>query len=78
MRDVAHIMDGDYAMSSSIPRRVYRRELQSALGYSSTWFREQQKRGLIPKGHTDPGGKREWWPEAEARAIVESVNRSAA
>lgn len=54
----------------TIPRRVYRRELRAALGFGATWFREQQKRGLIPKGHVDPGGKREWYTETEARAIM--------
>ena len=56
-----------------IPRRVYRRELRAALGYGDTWFRFQQKAGRIPKGHVDPGGKREWFTEAEARAILDSL-----
>ena len=62
----------------AIPRRVYRRELRAALGYGSTWFSEQQRRGISPKGHTDPGGRREWFTESEARAIVERLTVCAA
>jgi hypothetical protein len=62
----------------AIPRRVYRRELRQALGYGSTWFSEQQRRGVIPKGHVDVGGRREWFTESEARAIVERLTVSAA
>ena len=59
----------------TIPRRVYRRELRAALGFGSTWFREQQRRGLIPKGHVDPGGTREWYTEPEALAIIERFTK---
>ena len=59
-------------------RRVYRPELRDRLGYGDTWFRTQQKRGVIPKGRKDPGGKREWWFDDEADAIVEGVGQAAA
>ena len=61
-------------MQSKLQRRVYRRELRDLLGYGDTWFREQQKRGRIKVGHRDPGGKREWFTEAEAQEIVNSLN----
>jgi hypothetical protein len=59
-----------------LQRRVYRRELREALGYGETWFRVLQKRGLIERGHVDAGGRREWFSEAEARAIVERLARA--
>jgi hypothetical protein len=62
----------------AIERRIYRRELRTALGFGETWFREMQRRGLIARGHRDPGGKREWWKETEARAIVQRLNNLAA
>lgn len=64
-------------MEQRLQRRLYRAELRAALGYGDSWFREQQRRGIIPKGHTDPGGKREWFSEAEARQIVERMNKQA-
>jgi hypothetical protein len=62
----------------TIERRVYRAELQATLGYGPTWFRTLQKRGVIPAGHRDPGGRREWYVESEARAIVEKLTSQAA
>lgn len=61
----------------AIERRVYRAELRAALGYGDTWFRALQRRGVIPKGHKDQGGKREWFSEAEAQRIVETLNKPA-
>ena len=60
-------------MANKLPRRVYRVELCGALGWSNSWFRMQQKRGVVQKGHTDPGGKREWFTEAEAKQILRQL-----
>lgn len=54
-----------------IERRVYRPELERLTGWRTTWIRTLEKRGKIPAGRVDEGGKRKWWPESEARAIVE-------
>lgn len=51
-------------------RRVYTRELKVRTGYGDTWIRTLEKRGTIPKGRVDPGGRRKWWTEAEAQQIV--------
>lgn len=51
-------------------RRVYAAELKARTGWGDTWLRELEKRGRIPKGRVDPGGKRKWWTDAEADAIV--------
>jgi hypothetical protein len=64
-------------MSDELPRRVYRRELCAALGCGPTWFRELQKRGLIPRGQRDPGGKREWFTDDHAREILAKMNSAA-
>ena len=40
---------------ADLPRRVLRRELREKLGVGPTWFRELQRRGLIPPGQRDPG-----------------------
>ena len=58
-------------------RRVYRREFAAALGYGITWFRLLEKRGAIPPGRRDPGGKRLWWPASEVRATLDKLNASA-
>jgi hypothetical protein len=60
-----------------IERRVYRRELREALGFGASWYRELQKRGVIPRGHVDAGGRREWFSESEAREIIERLARAA-
>ena len=52
-------------------RRVYSRELRERTGYGETWFRTLIKAGKIPAGRVDDGGKRRWWTDAEADAIVE-------
>ena len=51
-------------------RRVYAAELKRRTGYGDTWLRRLEKTGRIKKGRRDPGGKRKWWTEAEADAIV--------
>jgi hypothetical protein len=51
-------------------RRVYARELKQRLGFSDTWLRELEKRGRIPPGRRDPGGKRKFWFDDEVDAIV--------
>ena len=61
----------------AIQRRVYRPELRAALGYGDTWFRVLQRRGVIPKGRTDPGGKREWYTEEEAAKIINDLTAAA-
>lgn len=53
-----------------ITRRVYKPELMQRTGWRDTWLREQEKAGRIPRGKTDPGGKRKWWTDEEADAIV--------
>jgi hypothetical protein len=60
-----------------LQRRVYAPELRMALGWGPSWFRMQKKRGLIPPGNTDPGGRREWWHEPVAQKIVEDLNKAA-
>jgi len=57
-------------MELEIDRRVYRRELEQLTGWGATWIRELEKRGKIPAGRVDQGGKRKWWPASEVRAIV--------
>jgi hypothetical protein len=59
-------------------RRVYRRELRQRLGVGDTWLRELIKRGIVPAPHKDPGGKRDWWLDAEADAIVAGRNQNEA
>jgi hypothetical protein len=58
-------------------RRVYRREFETVLGYGTTWFRTLEKRGVIPAGRTDPGGKRKWWFASEVQATSEKLTGSA-
>jgi predicted DNA-binding transcriptional regulator AlpA len=48
-------------------RRVFRREFAATLGCGITWFRTLEKRGTIPQGKRDPGGKRVWWYASEVR-----------
>jgi predicted DNA-binding transcriptional regulator AlpA len=57
-------------MEGDIERRVYRKELQELTGWGSTWITQLEKKGKIPAGRVDFGGRRKWWPESEARAIV--------
>jgi hypothetical protein len=66
-----------WAAKTGLDRRVYRREFAAALGYGITWFRTLEKRGVIPAGRTDPGGKRKWWTESEARATLDKLNQPA-
>jgi hypothetical protein len=55
-------------------RRVYQREFEAILGYGTTWFREQEKRGVIPQGQRDRGGKRKWWHASEVRRTLEKID----
>lgn len=57
-------------------RRVYAAELKARLGCGDTWLRELEKRNRIPKAHKDPDGKRKWWTDAEADAIVSGAPAS--
>lgn len=61
-----------------IERRVYDRELEQLTGWGPTWIRTLERRGVIPKARTDPGGKRRWRPLSEAKAIVEGRTADAA
>ena len=58
----------------ALDRRVSRREFAGTLGYGITWFRELERRGLIPPGRRDPGGKRYWWRESEVRATLDRLH----
>lgn len=56
-----------------IERRIWRREFREALNIGPTWFATLQKRGVVPKGHRDPGGVREWFTETEVRETLERL-----
>jgi hypothetical protein len=64
-------------MQAEFDRRVYRREFESLLGCQKTWFRKLLDRGTIPRGLCDPGGRREWWPASQVKAILEQMQRRA-
>lgn len=51
-------------------RRVYAREIKDRTGWSDTWLRLCEKAGRIPASRKDVGGRRKWWTEADAEAIV--------
>lgn len=57
-------------MDAELDRRVYRSELTELTGWGATWIRTLEKRGAIPAGRVDPGGKRKWWPASEVRRIL--------
>ena len=75
MNDWARHYGDEYGRA--LERRIYRSEFAEALGYSLSWFRTLEKRGAIPRGRRDPGGKRLWWPESQARATIAKLNESA-
>lgn len=56
--------------SAEFDRRIYKRELKELTGWGDTWIRELERRGTIPKGRVDEGGKRLWWPASEVRAML--------
>ena len=56
--------------ATTVHRRVYRKELEQRTGYGTTWIRSLEKAGKIPPGHVDLGGRRKWWTDEEADAIV--------
>ena len=58
-------------------RRVSRREFAETIGCGITWFRALERRGLIPPGRRDPGGKRVWWRASEVRATLDKLEYSA-
>jgi hypothetical protein len=64
-------------MENCIERRIYRREFADLLGYGPTWFRKLEKSGVIPSGRSDPGGRRKFWLESEAREIAARLNAAA-
>ena len=51
-------------------RRVYTKELKERTGWGDTWLRELERNGKIPPSRRDPDGKRKFWTDAEADAIV--------
>jgi predicted DNA-binding transcriptional regulator AlpA len=59
-------------------RRVNRREFRTLLGVGVTWFRELQKRGVIPPGRHDHGGRRLWWTQAEVDDTLARIAAAAA
>jgi predicted DNA-binding transcriptional regulator AlpA len=58
-------------------RRVYRREFTEVLGCGVTWFRALEKRGTIPQGKRDPGGKKVWWQASEVKATLDKLANDA-
>lgn len=58
-------------------RRVSRREFADTLGCGITWFRELERRGLVPRGKRDPGGKRVWWRASVVRATLDKLDVAA-
>ena len=54
-------------------RQVYKTELKRRTGYGDSWLRKLQDEGQIPRGRRDPGGKRTYWFDDEADAIVEGI-----
>lgn len=67
----------DWARTSEFDRRVYKREFAAVLGCGATWFRTLEKRGAIPPGRRDPGGKRLWWQASEVRTVLERLTAEA-
>jgi hypothetical protein len=61
------------AKEAKTTRRVYKSELKRRTGWGDTWLRTKEKRGHIPAGRTDPGGKRKWWTDEEADQIVSGL-----
>ncbi len=58
-------------------RRIYRPEFADALGVSQPWFRVLEERGTIPPGRVDPNGRRRWWFEHEANAVLKQMGDAA-
>ena len=58
-------------------RRVYKREFAQVLGCGHTWFGVLEKRGMIPAGKRDPGGKRLWWNASEVRDTLDKLAKTA-
>ena len=54
----------------ALTRRVTARQVAKALCLKPSWFGELQRRGVLPRGHTDPGGRRRWFTEAEVNQII--------
>jgi len=77
MNDWARTSEHAPRFGSEFDRRVYRREFAETLGFGITWFRTLEKRGAIPPGRRDPGGKRLWWPASEVAATIDKLNASA-
>lgn len=67
----------DSSRGYSVERRIYSNELRRLLGYGTTWLRKLEKDGAIPPGRVDPGGRRKFWLESEAREITAKLNAAA-
>jgi len=63
--------------ASGFNRRVYQREFEALLGVGTSWFRMLEKRGAIPAGSVDPGGKRKWWTADVVGATLDRLNTPA-
>lgn len=63
--------------SGEFDRRVSRRQFAEVLGCGITWFRVLEKKGAIPRGRRDPGGKRLWWLASEVAATLERLKSEA-
>jgi hypothetical protein len=58
-------------------RRIYKPEVFAATGWAETWLRQQIANGNWPAPRVDPGGKRQFWIEDEARAALDRINQRA-
>lgn len=67
----------DFSAPLGADRRVGRSEFAARLGCGTTWFRELERRGMIPAGRRDPGGKRLWWPAEEVRKTLHKLAENA-
>ncbi len=57
-------------MEETLIRRVYCGELARAMGFSTKWLLELERRGVIPPGRRDPGGRRKFWPSDIAQGLI--------
>ena len=77
MNQWARTSESDGRFASEFDRRVYRREFAGVLGCGITWFRTLERRGKIPPGRRDEGGKRLWWPASEVRETLSKLTQAA-
>lgn len=67
----------DRSRTAEFDRRVYRREFAEVLGCGITWFRTLERRGAIPPGKRDEGGKRVWWLASEVHQTLDKLTQAA-